>query len=116
MVTGFSVSVSKLGAVPIVSVQGEIDIYTCPELNKTVRELLDNGHKNLVLNLENTQYIDSTGLGAIAHAAKRLDESKGVVNVICTKPQICKIFEISGLNKKNIGLFDTEASALEAIS
>ncbi len=109
----FSVEVDERRSVPIVRIKGEIDIYTCPKLNKALTGIIDQGNKIFVLNLDNIQYIDSTGLGTIAHSARSVYDQKGKINIVCTKPQIKKIFEISGLNKKNIKLFDEEESALK---
>lgn len=116
MVMGFSLEVEEKKDVPIIHVSGEIDVYTCPKLNTKLTEVIENGNKNVVLNLENIQYIDSTGLGTIAYNARILESSNGSILVICTKHQIKKIFQVSGLEKKNIRLFDTEVDALKEIS
>ena len=52
--------------------------------------------------------IDSTGLGTIAHSAQQIQANTGQIYVICTKPQIKKIFEVSGLLTKNLTLFESE--------
>lgn len=101
--------------IPIINLKGEIDIYTCPKLNETLNQLIeDQEHHTLLLNLESIQYIDSTGLGSIAYSARQLDKKDGEVLIVCTKPQVIKIFEVSGLSKKNIELFDNEDDALAA--
>lgn len=110
----FSIQVEEKNKTPIVRVQGEIDIYNCHKLNKTLNQILEKKPNRFVLDLENIQYIDSTGLGVIAHAAKILMMTNGKINVICIKPQVKKIFEISGLSKKNIQLFEEETLALGA--
>ena len=112
MITDFSVEVKKTSELPTIQVKGEIDIYTCAELRNSILTTIEEGHNNLILDLENIQYIDSTGLGTIAHAAQSIETKNGTIHVICTKPQIKKIFEVSGLPKKNITLYETA----EAIS
>lgn len=111
----FSVEVDKNNSLPIVRVKGEIDVYTCTQLNTRLQELIQqDGIHTLVLNLEHIQYIDSTGLGTIAHAAREVQRDNGHIRVVCPKPQVRKIFEISGLTNKNITLFDDEPRALGA--
>ncbi len=110
----FSVEIDKQGPLPIIRVKGEIDVYTCTQLNTSFQEVIQAGAKDIVLNLENIQYIDSTGLGTIAHAAREVQQSDGKILVVCPKPQVRKIFEISGLTSKNITLFDDEPRALGA--
>ncbi|NDC82115.1 anti-sigma factor antagonist [bacterium] len=112
MVIEFSINVENAGDVPFVKVSGEIDVYTCPKLHKVLTEIVASGSPKVVLDLENVHYIDSTGLGTIAHAARTLSKSDGHLNVVCNRPQVRKIFEISGLSSKNISLFDEAAKAL----
>jgi anti-sigma B factor antagonist len=115
MVIEFSVAVDETtGNVPVVRVVGEIDVYTCPKLHKVLTEVVDSGRIKVVLDLQNVHYIDSTGLGTIAHSARSLSKAEGQLNVICNRPQVRKIFEISGLSSKNITLFEEESKALTA--
>lgn len=116
MVVGFSVEVEEKENIPVIRVNGEIDIYTCPELRAKLTEIIESGNNNIILDLENIQYIDSTGLGTIAYTARSIEDKKGQVLVICTKHQIKKIFEVSGLEKKNISLFENESDALKELS
>ena len=113
MITEFSVDVDTLNlsdskSLPVIRVRGEIDIYTCSELRKTLASTIESSATDFLLNLENVQYIDSTGLGTIAHSAQQIQTNNGQVFIICTKPQIKKIFEVSGLLSKNITLYESE--------
>ncbi|MAQ64416.1 hypothetical protein CL647_04380 [bacterium] len=113
MITEFSVDVDTLNlsdskSLPVIRVSGEIDIYTCSELRKTLASTIESSATDFLLNLENVQYIDSTGLGTIAHSAQQIQTNNGQVFIICTKPQIKKIFEVSGLLSKNISIYESE--------
>tara|TARA_Y100000591_G_C21775097_1_gene667815 strand:- start:930 stop:1310 length:381 start_codon:yes stop_codon:yes gene_type:complete len=113
MISEFSVDVDSLSVdgskqMAVVRVRGEIDIYTCAELRKSLSAVIENSADTFILNLENVQYIDSTGLGTIAHSAQQIQANSGQIYVICTKPQIKKIFEVSGLLTKNLTLFESE--------
>jgi len=116
-VLNFDVSQEMAESAPVVRVNGEIDIHTCPNLTFALEEAT--GHvtqKILVLNLEKVAYIDSTGLGTIAHHAHKMNTKGYSIYVICNQPQVKKIFDVSGLGKKNIKLFVTEKEALASIS
>jgi len=103
----FSVKVDQANSVPVVTISGELDVYSCPELRKILVDLVEkHHHTNLILDLESIRYIDSTGLGTIASTAQSLQQKSSTVFVLCTKPQIKRIFQISGLDKKNIKLID----------
>ncbi|MCP4050800.1 MAG: STAS domain-containing protein [bacterium] len=112
----FKIIVQEQDIVPILRIYGEIDIYTCPEFSTVLLDIIDKGNKDLILDLNNILYIDSTGLGAIAYSARIIAEKEGQINVICTKTQVKKIFEMSGLSKKNVKLFDKEDSAVKYFS
>jgi anti-sigma B factor antagonist len=103
----------KSGAT-VVDLNGEIDVYTSPKVKETISELIDQEHYRLVINLENVRYIDSTGLGVLIGGLKRVREHSGTVNLVCSNPQIKKIFDITGL-VKIFGIFDNEKAACESL-
>lgn len=107
MVVDFSVEFDSNQSFPTLVVNGEIDIHTCPKLQESLKSFISENNSNIILNLQNIHYIDSTGLGTIAHTAKEIDKDNNKVIVICDKPQIKKIFEVSGLLSKNIELLSS---------
>ena len=115
MVSGFSLEIEQKNNIPVIHIRGEIDVYTCPQLRVKLNELVESGNNSFILNLENIQYIDSTGLGTIAHTARSVESTNGKVCIVCTKNQIKKIFEVSGLDKKNIRLCADESSAMKEL-
>jgi anti-sigma B factor antagonist len=98
----------------VVDLNGEIDVYTSPKVKDAIGDLIDKGHYNLVINLEKVRYIDSTGLGVLIGGLKRVREHGGTVNLVCTNPQIKKIFDITGL-VKIFGIYDDEDAAMKAL-
>ena len=98
------VNINEDNNVSTVSVKGEIDIYTCPVFKEKLTSFLMK-NVSFILNLEEITYIDSTGLGTIAHIARTLEADQKHINVVCNKPQIVKIFKVAGLEKKNINLY-----------
>ena len=112
MQSDFNIEISTQNKVPIVRIWGEVDIHNCPQLNRVLSEVLKENDHSLIINLDGVQYIDSTGLGTIAHAAKTLSNSNGTIQLVCNKPQIRKIFEISGLSQKNVNMVESEEGAL----
>lgn len=100
--------------VSVVDLNGEIDVYTSPKVKETLSELIDKGNYSLVINLENVRYIDSTGLGVLIGGLKRVREHSGTVHLVCTNPQIKKIFDITGL-AKIFGIFDSEQAACASL-
>lgn len=78
---------------------GEVDIYTSPELKNKINELIEEKNKNIIINGEQLEYIDSTGLGVLMSIYKKLQDKNLNIKVVNLKPNIYKLFDITGLNK-----------------
>jgi anti-sigma B factor antagonist len=97
-----------------IDINGEIDVYTSPKVKEIIADLIEKGTNNLVINLEGVRYIDSTGLGVLIGALKKVREKEGGISLVCTNPQIKKIFNITGL-VKIFGIFKSEEEALQEL-
>ena len=86
------------GAIEIKPI-GEVDIYTSPELKNKIFELIEEKDSNIVINGENLDYIDSTGLGVLMGIYKKMQGKTLDLQIINLKPNIYKLFDITGLNK-----------------
>ena len=82
----------------IVSVTGEIDVATAPQLQECLHELIASGHTSLVVDLLAVTFLDSTALGVLVGALKRCRERGGELQLVMADPRILKIFEITGLS------------------
>lgn len=78
---------------------GEVDIYTSPEFKNKVMELIEKKSVNIVINGEELEYIDSTGLGILMSIYKKSQEKNLKVKITNLKSNIYKLFDITGLNK-----------------
>ena len=82
-----------------VSLAGELDVSTADELKKSLHKLVDEKNIDMKLNLENFDYIDSTGLGVMIGILKRLKIENKEVYIEKPKNNVRKIFNITGLDK-----------------
>ncbi|HNZ83014.1 MAG TPA: STAS domain-containing protein [Sedimentibacter sp.] len=78
---------------------GEVDIYTSPKLKNKIFALIDERNTNILIDGEGLEYIDSTGLGVLMSIYKKLQEKGLNFTIINLKPNIYKLFDITGLNK-----------------
>jgi anti-sigma B factor antagonist len=83
----------------VVAVGGEIDVYTAPKLREAMVELVNEGRYQLVVDLEQVDFLDSTGLGVLVGGLKRVRANDGNLRVVCTQERLLKIFRITGLTK-----------------
>ena len=99
------------GDVMVVAVGGEIDVYTAPRLRDRLIELIDAGHYHLVIDLEDVEFLDSTGLGVLVGALKRVRVRQGSLRLVCTQERLLKIFTITGLSKVFVIYDSVEAAS-----
>ncbi len=83
----------------IVSVGGEIDVYTAPKLRDKITELVAAGTFDIVIDMEAVEFLDSTGLGVLVGGLKKVRAHDGSLHLICNQDRLLKIFRITGLAK-----------------
>ncbi|WP_370246964.1 STAS domain-containing protein [Nocardioides sp.] len=95
----------------IVSVGGEIDVYTAPKLRETISDLVAAGHYQLIIDLQGVEFLDSTGLGVLVGGLKRVRAHDGSLELVCHQDRLLKIFRITGLAKVFV-IHDSPETAL----
>lgn len=98
-----------------VAVAGELDAYTAPRLLEAVAGALDAGHEWLLVDLGDVQYIDSVGLGILIGGAKRAAERNGDLSVACSRPNVRRVFDVSG-TAELLNVVDTVDEAVAILS
>jgi anti-sigma B factor antagonist len=93
-----SVAIDRRGDWSILHVDGEIDLSTAPRLREQLLTLVVDGSTRVVVDLTGTEVLDSTGLGALMAAYKRLRARGGEMRLVITLPRIRKVFEITRLD------------------
>src|SRR5438067_10022183 len=96
----------------VISLSGEVDLYTAPEFKQQLLEVIAQGGKDVVVDFTNTTFIDSTTLGVLVGGVKRLRTNDGQLSLVCSDRNITKIFEITGLDK----VFEIYATREEAVA
>jgi anti-sigma B factor antagonist len=89
-----------------VAVVGEVDLSTAPELKAALGEVIESGAHGVLVDLSGATFIDSTTLGVLMGAVKRLRPQGGELAISCHDPNIRKIFEITLLDRV-FRIFDT---------
>jgi len=83
----------------ILSVGGEIDLYTAPQLEGELSELTAVGARRIAVDLTGATFIDSTVLGVLLKALTLLDAGGGELVLVANDRRILKVFEITGLTR-----------------
>jgi anti-sigma B factor antagonist len=99
MATEFSIEGRRVGGqTHLVSVTGEIDLFTAPDFKQHVAAPIDAGVDHVIVDLSATTFIDSSSLGVLIGAHRRLKLRGGSLTIVCDNEAITKTFRITGLD------------------
>jgi anti-sigma B factor antagonist len=101
--------------VTVLVVQGDVDLHAAPQLRDRLNAALDGGHAGVVVDFTKTSFLDSTALGVLLGAVKRLQVGDGRIQLVVSRPEIRRIFEITLLDQI-LPLAETRAEALARVS
>jgi len=96
---GLDIDLESVGSFSLINLSGEVDVYSAPKLREAIKELVDEGSYNIVVDLEKVAFLDSTGLGVLVGGLKRVKHQDGELGIICNQEKILRIFRITGLTK-----------------
>src|SRR3982751_1712003 len=109
----FDIKTEQLsGDAYVISLTGEVDLYTAPEFKQQLLDVIGKGGRNVVVDFSGTTFIDSTTLGVLVGGVKRLRTNDGQLSLVCSDRNITKIFEITGLDR----VFDIYPTRDEAVA
>ncbi|MEC5424705.1 STAS domain-containing protein [Virgibacillus sp. C22-A2] len=83
----------------IVNLSGEIDAYTAPQLKEALLPLVKQAGHLVEVNLEDVNYMDSTGLGVFISALKSTKENKSRMVLVNLQDKVLRLFKITGLDE-----------------
>jgi anti-sigma B factor antagonist len=94
----------------VVELQGELDLWSAPQLKRTLCQLLDAGKNRLVLDLAEVRFMDSTALGVLVGIDRRLagDERLALAEV---SREVLRVLEMTGV-AAGFRIFPTRDAAL----
>ncbi len=99
MAMNLKVEVSEENAKSIVGLSGEIDAYTAPQLKESLLPLTRIESQLVEVNLEDVNYMDSTGLGVFISALKSTKENNSHLKLVNLQDRVLRLFKITGLDE-----------------
>ena len=95
----------------LVSVEGELDLYSAPRLQAELDALLP-AATDVVLDLTDVGFVDSTALGTILASGRRIRDAGGRLALVAATPATRKLLGVVGVDRV-IPIYDTTDAALE---
>ena len=82
----------------VVSVTGDLDLASSAAFKQIVGDLMGTGIRHVEIDLEHTDFIDSSGLGALLWADRRLSAVGGDLEITHAEGPIARTFKLAGLD------------------
>jgi anti-sigma B factor antagonist len=98
----------------LISLAGDFDLHVGPEFERRVLEALGRGASELLIDLSEVSFIDSTTIGILMRTRKRLAPVGGRVLVVTSDRNILRLFEITALDRM-FEIYARRSDALEEI-
>jgi anti-sigma B factor antagonist len=111
----FRVEATPAAALYTVTVFGELDQGTAPELRGVLAEALGDSDGGVLVDLSDCGFIDSTGLSLLVETKRRLGEDQRRFGVCCADADVRRLLELTGIDQA-VSLFDTRDEAVTALS
>jgi anti-anti-sigma factor len=80
----------------VLSVRGEIDLVSVPQLEEALRKAETSAAKRVVLDLADVEFMDSSGLHALLRAWQRFEQNRGRLVLSRVSPQVRRLLELTG--------------------
>lgn len=113
MNTNFSATIRQSGGVSLVDLSGRLTSFEAGALRDSIHRLLKEGRKNIVLNLNGLQYLDSSGIGELARAYIAVVKQGGQMKAIGLSSRVEEILKVTKLYQV-FPEFPSEQAALES--
>jgi anti-sigma B factor antagonist len=94
-----TITVETVDEVPVIRAAGEVEIATVPEMRQVVSQVAESQPRALIFDFREVGYLDSSGLGILVSAKKRLGSYRGEVVVVTKQPSVLKALSLSGLDQ-----------------
>ena len=96
----------------IVAAEGDLDLHACDRLRGALDSVIDAGGRRVVVDLTGVHVLDSTALGVLTLAYKRLRAEGGSLLLVSNDPRTLRILEVTGLDR----VFQLERSLAHAVA
>jgi anti-sigma B factor antagonist len=90
-----------------------LDAHNSAELKVEIQRLFEEKNLNLLIDMKNVRFIDSSGLGALVSGFKNATSNHGTLKLAALQPQVKSMFELTRLHRV-FEIFPTTADALES--
>lgn len=81
----------------IIQIIGEVDLYNAPKLRNAINNYIDKNILNILVDLDQVDYIDSSGIGVLISSTTDIKALGGTLKLKCNSPNVKRVFELTRL-------------------
>jgi anti-anti-sigma factor len=85
--------------VVVVQPEGRLNMVAAPALRKQLHDIVGGGSSRVVVDLSKTDFIDSSGLGALISGLKVARQAGGDLRIAAPTRQVVTVLELTNLNR-----------------
>ncbi len=98
LIMNLTIDIEEKVSQVIMTLAGEIDIYTAPKLKDKLNELVSSKNADVIVDLQGVSYMDSTGLGTFVSGLKHAEDSESKLKLIGANERLLRLFQVTGLD------------------
>lgn len=100
-----------IGEHKVIAVSGEVDLYNVSELKKALFSITDGSSSSVVVDLQDVNYMDSSGIGALVAGQKKMRAHNGKFALMNIHDDVLNILKLATLDKF-FTIYDNESDLL----
>ena len=108
--TSIDVLIADAGGV-VITPSGRLTVVTAPQLRTVVAEQIALGHRLIVVDLSSTEFVDSSGLGALVSCLKSARQAGGDLRIVAPTEQVAMVLKMTNLDR----ILQPRASVADAL-
>ncbi|TKV26111.1 STAS domain-containing protein [Arthrobacter sp. NamB2] len=90
---------TDMGRYTEVAATGRLNMVAAPKLREVINGVVASGGKRIVVNLADTSFMDSSGLGALIGCLKLARQSGGDLRIAAVQPQVKMVLELTSMHR-----------------
>jgi anti-anti-sigma factor len=92
------IGVTCSNGIAVVTVAGELDVSNTTWLNECLQDAIDDGAVEIVLDIEDLTFMDSTGLAVLEGTHERMLADGGTFAIVAPAPNVARLLDLTGLS------------------
>jgi len=101
---------SKIGDVCVLTIGGDVDAGSAPDVEHRLRELMQSAEHKLVLDLDSVPYVSSAFLRVVLATARDVRQRGGDLRLANLQPSVRGVFDLAGFSEL-LKIYDDVRSA-----